>query len=564
MSTLRLKRVSASNFRGIDAATLSLLDQNDRPQSLFLYGDNGVGKTSILDAAVYALSGKPPTLTNTTSSIALPICRISAHGGFWAEVELSDGRVIRSSPGSVAQVVGDSARLDDFRIATPIIKRDLVQAFARASDENRGGLLRYLINARYLPTDAKSDDEVDVAKRRSELSKLIDTKCTELGRKLRLPRDERLPESLHELQIFVTAKRISKKQIHLGRGRRYGDEATTLVSLGEELLDLFRERESLNNRLSRSAKVRQRARSVEVLVRASEILNSSFAAIAPPEIVGILTDLQVAETDGGAGASLTGVAADGSRYPVCHLLSEAWADVVSLLSLLAVHRDAVERGQPRFLILDDVFHSIDNVVRDRVARHIFAELANWQLIVAFHDRLWLERWKAIATELRFPFTVRRVWRSSDGTVVFAGDYSTAADELRDSLTAGDFQHVPNRATRVIEVTFEELSMRLNAKVVRDSKDTYTLAQLMPGVEEMIPSSSLAGQALARLGKTAYLRNLVGAHSTSWAESFSDQESRDFGETVLQFFDAVFCEDCKSFIRRVRGATRCSCGLISVL
>ena len=54
-----LKRLVVRNWRAFDAAEVAL-----RPGLNVLLGPNGVGKTSLLEAMVFALAGEPATLSD--------------------------------------------------------------------------------------------------------------------------------------------------------------------------------------------------------------------------------------------------------------------------------------------------------------------------------------------------------------------------------------------------------------------------------------------------------------------------------------------------------------------
>ena len=56
----RVSEITLQNFRGVSGVlTVSLCSEpNKPPQSLLLFGDNGTGKSSVIDAIEYALQGR--------------------------------------------------------------------------------------------------------------------------------------------------------------------------------------------------------------------------------------------------------------------------------------------------------------------------------------------------------------------------------------------------------------------------------------------------------------------------------------------------------------------------
>jgi wobble nucleotide-excising tRNase len=70
------------------------------------------------------------------------------------------------------------------------------------------------------------------------------------------------------------------------------------------------------------------------------------------------------------------------------IFSEANLDLLVLLIFLSLAKESVEKGQAKFLILDDVFQSVDSGIRVSVVDYILREFSDWQLIITVHDRLW--------------------------------------------------------------------------------------------------------------------------------------------------------------------------------
>ena len=119
--------------------------------------------------------------------------------------------------------------------------------------------------------------------------------------------------------------------------------------------------------------------------------------------------------------------------------------------------------------------------------------------------------------------------------------------------------VPPVASRLLEELFETISISLKCKVYRTDSDKYTLGDLLPGIRERCSKYPEIISSLDELETTLHMRNLVGAHSTSWAESFTDSEARDFGEAAQGTYESFVCGKCSTPLRTRKGVPSCSCG-----
>jgi len=206
---------------------------------------------------------------------------------------------------------------------------------------------------------------------------------------------------------------------------------------------------------------------------------------------------------------------------------------------------------------------VDDPIRDKLAAYLFEELADWQLILSFHDRAWFERFCSVANQKSFRFARRRIWRDINGGVCISNAYRSSTDYVANLVAIGEFQMVPAAASRLLEELAEGLSTAFRISVRRNEHDTYTLGDLWPGIETKLRSYSSIWAKIETLNESKYLRNLVGAHSTSWAEGFTDSEAQDFGRDVLAFANAVSCGKCRTTLRPSNSDLSCRCGQLQV-
>ncbi|MGY0500625.1 AAA family ATPase [Nocardia sp. FBN12] len=544
--------MSVDYFRGIEHSVLTFTDEIGIATSALLFGDNGSGKSSLLEAVAYGLSGREPRHIQIGRTVRIdPRSKLARDGDETrASVLLEDGRTATS---------GIKVPFPEFELVSILIKRDHLLAFGRSNDEQRGKLLHTIVDTRFLSNGELSQREKELLASKADSRQKFSEVNSELAQLLKIRPQEMPGLQPDEVQIFRTAKRITSKQVYRGRAKRYGDGIQRLTELGNQLQGYADDHERIVNELARAAVKRRRSAVIEVLTAASDRLNSAFHEIAHFSTRKIISRIELSQVPDSGHVALSAILLNGRAVPAYSVLSEANLDLVSLLAIVALIRDGANRGQSRVLLLDDVFQSVDDSLRDRVAEFMFSELSDWQLIMTFHDRAWYERFSDIAKEYNFPHVRRRVWTTADGSVCVSSGYNSSYVDLGKSLKEGDFNRVPTIATRLLEEMFESLSVSLKCKVNRNDSDKYTLGDLTPGIRERCAAYSSINSALEKLEKVQYMRNLVGAHSTSWAEGFTDAEARDFGVAVRDVYELVVCQVCNTSLRYRKGAVVCKCG-----
>jgi recombinational DNA repair ATPase RecF len=133
---LKLNTITIENFRGIPGKlTLDLESgSGNKPKSLILFGDNGTGKSSIVDAIQFALQGEIGRERKMKSGISLHSESLPM-----VQVILSDGREVSRSV--ISEIDGvklsNSNRDKDFYVAPFVLRRSDILRFLNTPDEKR-------------------------------------------------------------------------------------------------------------------------------------------------------------------------------------------------------------------------------------------------------------------------------------------------------------------------------------------------------------------------------------------------------------------------------------------
>jgi len=152
-SSTRIESVELEGFRGAPLRLNVNFTLSKSPVSAVLFGENGVGKSTIVDAVEFGLQGRVGRSANFDSAIAPAVRSISPTvAKSKTRVKLSDGSVVEREA-SVTQdkrVVADPRSVrEEFRLAPITIKRSDILRFLDTEALERGTAL-----LDYFPADA--------------------------------------------------------------------------------------------------------------------------------------------------------------------------------------------------------------------------------------------------------------------------------------------------------------------------------------------------------------------------------------------------------------------------
>lgn len=199
---LRVRGVRLSSFRGAPAALDLDFTRTGNPTSAIVFGDNGSGKSSIVDAIEFGLQGRIGRCSTLEGAFS-PMARSPAAERLpHVEVDTTDGTVSRSAVtnGAGGILIDTTDVRPGFRLAPITLKRkDITHLF------DTEALSRGLLILDYLPTDPtrmaiRPDDQLAAVEvERFELRTERNRLAVELGQILDRPRDGLMNrETLHE------------------------------------------------------------------------------------------------------------------------------------------------------------------------------------------------------------------------------------------------------------------------------------------------------------------------------------------------------------------------------
>jgi len=560
---LKLLRVEATGFRGSSTTVGLDLSRKGKPIDLLLWGDNGVGKSTIVDAIEFALQGRIDRSADFNSSLRSSPRNLQKPEAV-ARVTLDDGSVVerslRKNEARRDVATSDPVR-PGFRLAPVVIRRADILRFLDTEALSRGTVF-----FDYFP-----EPDGSIAMRPDELLNLdreemfaLRVTRDDLGRQLA----EMYPDCLEDL---TTAQGVDRLVETLLEEAPVDDVDDPLDSIPPDARALIGEQRQVQQRLKElkgrlergvenlnpRANSRQLSRTMPAFHGISEDVTASFLEITGADHVRAIRVMV-----GKSGPVSLDVVVDftnGTHALPQQVFSEGYRDLIALLFFLAVTKKAGQLGQAKVLVLDDALQSVDSGVRLGVMDHILTTFSDWQLIITGHDRAWLGQVSALyrARGRTYQEQVIRRWTFDDG-LHLGGSAWTVADSVREALTRGDARVVAGTTGLLLEQICHELSWRLGVRIERKQDDRYTLGDLWPGLNKALAGTALADQA-KKINLRVSIRNLLGAHYNEWADSISWRDIEELAESALAVYTATNCQTCNDWVKRRGPALACLCG-----
>ena len=563
----RVEYISLSGFRGSPQDLELDLTKSQKAVSALILGDNGTGKSTIVDAIEFCLQGRIGRSVSFSSPLGPAAASMASDSTPEAMVMLDDESVVQrvlTDRGDGTMVSSGDPIHPGFRLAPVTLKRQDILRFLDTDALSRGHVF-----FDYFPADADA-----LAVRPEEELQMLDDEAYELRIERSrlaaeigtlLPPQNRSFDTKDALLAALRDHALNGQTVH--EARRNGDweriephlrnTAEALLSVQQRLTRIKKQRTEGVQTLN-PVKYRERAALLgAALDGIGEVLTEAFRRISNAAHVERIDVLF-----GRSGPVALDVVVElkgGRRCFPQQIFSEGYRDLLAILFFVVVARRAAEHGQARVLILDDVFQSVDATVRHGTIDYLLTEMPDWQLIVTVHDRLWFEQLRGLFRRHGHQFVERELQRwTFDGGIELAAATRALTSALERQMRAADPSGICGSAGRLLEQTCDALSWRLGVSVTRRREDRYTLGDLWPSIHKALRRTDIAALCAA-VDQTHGLRNITGAHYNEWAESLTLSEAEQFGNAVLALVGATWCEDCHDWISRSGPVIRCRGG-----
>lgn len=380
-----IAKVNVKSFRGIpNELTFDFTaGTNQLPHSLILFGDNGTGKSSIVDAIQFALQAQIGYKRNVKNVLFLAVESMPT-----VSVYLTNGKIIQRCIGKnyiqKEEEVLESFKLNDerrykqFNIAPLVLRRADILRFLETPDEKRQIVFRdYRFRQETFEEDEPSSIVRDIEAlemQRLEKKKRRRDLVEKLAKRIAVEPND-IPLSLKDFDQFVRKKvygGLSARERYCSRKDGIGAVPPQSHETIKEIRKLNEEIPKIGRELKTSRKSESRIASdlvlKELLADAGNRLTEAFHQIYNCNFVDKIEiacgDITVVSL------SLKFHLNNGQVCLPHKLFSEANLDLLVLLLFLSLAKEAASRGQVKVLILDDVLQSVDATIRVAIANYI--------------------------------------------------------------------------------------------------------------------------------------------------------------------------------------------------
>lgn len=565
---VRLRSILLSGFRGSPSELSMTFTAGEATRSVLLFGENGVGKSTIVDAIEFALQGRIGRSSYFDSPLLPFVLHIARRENASTTAALSDGSAIeRSAIFSEGRVIVNPRTVrPGFRLAPITIKRSDILRFLDTEALERGSAL-----LDYFPADAEH-----LAIRPDEEAHRLEAEIAELRiRRSMLAQEvsEILSIPASELGYSDKFNRAVRKRIMGGETKGSFEARNGWAEVPPSLRDQVGQLANVHQRLSQAKKRMDQTtqifnpiahqRQLIILKSILEDIGTDLSAA----FIQLAGEYPIEKIDVVFGASgplsldiVVRLKGGLNSFPQ-QIFSEAYQDLLALLFFTSVAKEASKRGQARILILDDVLQSVDAKIRHSFVDYVLSEFSDWQLIFTTHDRLWLGQLRDLFDAHEHPCVERRIynWDFDNGPRLAAVSDDSLTRDLLAALQSGEPRTIGVLAGQLLEVISDQVTKRMHLSVTRTANDQYTLGDLWPAVRERL-SGTRVGEYIRRIASHRHLRNLT-SHADSLSWGLSSRDATDFAAAVLALYAGVKCSKCGGWLRQRDSNWQCSCGSI---
>lgn len=579
---MKISKVYIKSFRGIpNECTLNFCGKDGNAKSVIIYGGNGSGKSSIVDAIEFNLQGRiernPDVKNPKRPSLLSHVYKepLSAYTKIDFDDNTSNERnvIVEKDEVNDRYVVNSSSdeAIEAFNEVSIALRRNEIIAYNNEDEKRRQFFVSSFIYSKQIEDQINNHtDYIKLENKIRNLGEEIFTKTSKLSNEIGYSVDEIekngegavnfikrkfFPKS-NELYALVesASKKINgavakSNNISEKKYKKYLELAQGIDELSEKKEKRRRELNKLRDTLRReNLPVFLKE---EYYEKAGELLTQGFVKISELDYIEKIELSTGGETLNSLTIKIQ--LCNGKVVSPTQIFSEANYDLMILLLYISIIRVGIKKEKKaQVLIIDDVLQSIDANIRTKFMSYILKELKGWQLIITCHDRLWLTQLKHIFKHNGIQdckeFHISN-WSFETGPIIKEEKTNAVDESIQQALATNNMRIISSTTGFMLEKICNELTMNMHFSIERPEDDKYTLENLWKVIKARLKNDDILGPICEELDNVYYLRNAHGAHYNKWAESVSDAEVLRFADLVQKLYNGTFCPKCFSWIKK---------------
>lgn len=568
----RIKGLDIKCFRGIpNQLSIDFTNPKGYALSSIIYGENGSGKSSIIDALEFVLQGKiersdklrNPLRPSTSNYISKDPQGSSVTVLFEDETQFTREIVVEWAKDNIN--FSFSRRpfpaLPEFKLVPTTLRRNDIIAYNYIEEAKRQVLLMSFIYNAKESKQLKTETDPDIVRAKQELYEQKNKRKEAIEDILSFGffEEQQILSTMHsyeQLYRYIT-NRIGPyyKKINKNVVRVPIPQFERIIGIAREITDASDRISFLNKEIKSKTAIKsmtmnnggQFFQNVSIVLReASDFLFDAFKKITNIDYINDISlsvgNLTVASLD----IKLTlnsGVVISPNK-----IFSEANYDLLVLLLYISIIRVGVKNGQAKILVLDDVLQSVDSVIRSKFINYLLENMGEWQFFITCHDRLWLNHLKYLFNLKGHQFKELHItrWDFHHGPVLEEKRFEKRDTSIDDAIKTSNIRIIAATTGFFFEKICQKLSVSLPTSVKRNEGDRYTIGDLWPNIRKALKNTNIE-PTLKLIDELLLIRNLLGCHYNEWADALSDREVHDFANAVKNLYDTVFCDKCFSWV-----------------
>ena len=575
MHKRKIKSVHIKYFRGVPTSLSVDFTKKDGKSALstIIYGCNGSGKSTIVDALEYCLQGRierSDELKNSTRPSVLNFGNLNA-GNPEIVVSFDDDTtwerhidVKRLEIGELDLVNTNDAPHPDFCFAPIVLRRNDIITYNYTNGNQRLlHILQYFYNRK---SDVVADNDermILLNQEKVRFKRNFQRKLALLAQKTGLTENE-LSDNKNNIveyfrRHFVPRGGNELKNNIIGKEKKKIDpklylELERLASEALNYVDKLKKLDTKKNKLKGEIDKETYLSLKEDLSKCESYLLPAFKAISRFKNV---VDIKLSVSEFSITSLDIQITLNNGIIVKPHeIFSEANFDLLVLILYMSLIKMASDKGQSNVLILDDVLQSVDTSIREKFILYYLRskEFKGWQFIITCHDKLWLRELEEIMQNAGI--TQRKVisidrWTMSDGPVLRSLDETNIDNSIQDAKKSFNTVQIASAAGLLLEKICNQMTQYMGSSIHRSIGDIYTLKPLLDSFKasaKNIVDFPELNNYLQRVYDNKHIRNMVGAHYNPYADNMDEETINEFADDVQELYDMCFCKECYSWLK----------------